>query len=685
MRRERGRTLFVFGPAAASVGLGVLPQHALTWHTALLFAAGLSAIPAGLLLEMRPGLGRACAAFATLCGIAALHEILLGDPAVVVGFGALLTVVYLYAFVEPVPASEMVAPAPRSDHPARLGLLLSAAACFAVVVEERHTPALAGAGVASLAASVVAARWARTHEAPLWSRLSVGVVIGIGLALALVSRDPSSAATFIGGAQLIAAALVHGPEVDASPSASSSLFAHPARVLVVTFAALCGLGAVSLALPASGAAGTSVGFLDAAFTSVSAVCVTGLAVLDTPNDFSAFGQAAIALLIQVGGLGIMTFYTVALAVMGRRLSLRHERALAGALNIEERDRLVVSVRTIFLVTGVAELVGALVLFARFAMTKGACAVTSACVAGATCVDGACVDSIGQAAWRAAFTSISAFCNAGFALQSDSLVAYQSDPVVLHTVGALIVLGGLSPPAVVLIPRWLRGERLPFQVSLIVWSSLALLVSGALAYGLMEWTASLAELEWFDRLGNAWFQSVTLRTAGFNSVDLAATRPATQALMTVFMFIGGSPGSTAGGVKTTTIAILILTVAAALRGQDDATAFGRRVGRRTVYKAAAVMTVGSIMVFVALIGIELTQAIEPQVAVFEVVSALGTVGLSLGATGQLDEVGKVIIIVCMFAGRVGPLTLFLFLSERPRNDRDVAQEEIEYLEAEVDVG
>lgn len=515
---------------------------------------------------------------------------LLADPAAVVGAGVLCATLALYIFQDPLADPDIQGNVPGPDHSARVGLVLAAATCFAVVVEQHALPALVGAGVASGAAALLAVRWGWRGGAPVWSRVVVVALVCVGPATAAtLVREPTAAASLLGGTQVLASLLVRGVDLDDGLGSETSIFAHPARILVVTFAALCAVGAVALAVPASSESGTSVGFLDAAFTSVSAVCVTGLIVLDTPNAYGPFGEGVIAVLIQVGGLGIMTFYTVALAALGRRLSLRHERALAGALNVDERDRLVGSVRRILLVTGVTEALGALVLFWRFNAWTSACATSSACVAGSTCIEGACAEPVWQSLWRAVFTSISAFCNAGFALQSDSLVPYQNDPFVVHTVGALIVLGGLSPVAVVALPRWLRGRRVDVQVALILWTSLALLVVGAVAYGLMEWTVSLGHLSWVDRVHNAWFQSVTFRTAGFNTVDLAAARPSTQAMMIVLMFVGGSPGGTAGGVKTTTAVVLLLTVIATLRGHEDATAFGRRIARGTVYKAAAVVT------------------------------------------------------------------------------------------------
>jgi trk system potassium uptake protein TrkH len=291
------------------------------------------------------------------------------------------------------------------------------------------------------------------------------------------------------------------------------------------------------------------------------------------------------------------------------------------------------------------------------------------------------DSFFQGLWRAVFTAVSAFCNAGFALQSQNLVPYQQNPWILHIVGILIILGGLSPAVCVAMPNFLRRTVRPIsaQTKLALSTTALLLLGGFFFLVLLEWTNTLADLSFWDRVHNAWFQSVTLRTAGFNSVDITSVHPATLSLMLVWMFVGGSPAGTAGGIKTTTVAVLLLAVVAAVRGRWEVIAFGRRISHKTVYKAAAITTLGAASVFLFLIVMQLTQMMDTQVALFETVSALGTVGLSIGGTAQLDGVGKVLIVLCMFAGRIGPLTLFMFLSSR------VQQAVWERPEEEIEVG
>lgn len=651
----RARVLYAAGPAAATLALSAVPGPSWTWGASA--SGGLLAALAGAALPRRPRLGRALA----VLGLAALgvgmHEVLRESPSAVVVFA--LGATALYAFLS-APAWARHGPAPRfgATAAAQVMLGLSALAWLDLMLREPGAASLAAATAGSVAALYGVWRWqaearpSRTALALVLAPLAVGLAAG-----AFAFEAPRITASAAAAAQIVAAALMPGEGEGAS--IWSRLLDHPARLLVGTFAVLCAGGTLALALPASAASGHSVGLLDAAFTSVSAVCVTGLVVLDTPNAFGPLGQVLLLLLIQVGGLGIMTFYPLALSILGRRLSLKHERALAGALNVDERQRLFGSVRGIVLVTFVSEGIGALVLTGSF-LAHG--------------------DALGTALWRGVFTSISAFCNAGFALQTDSLIPYQSDPIVLHTVALLIAVGGLSPLAIFAFPRWVRGERVPLQPFLVLWTSAFLLVAGAVLYALIEWNQTLAGLSTLDRLHNAWFQSVTLRTAGFNSVDLTLASPATVTLMIVWMFIGGSPGGTAGGVKTTTASVLVLTVLATLRGHTDPVAAARRIGRRTIHQAASVMTVSVLVVFAAVVALQLTQRMEPEVALFEVVSALGTVGLSIGGTPALDEVGKVIVMICMFGGRVGPLTLLVFLGERQAPTEPVGSPQ-----AEVDVG
>lgn len=423
------------------------------------------------------------------------------------------------------------------------------------------------------------------------------------------------------------------------PSLLTLVVLHPSRILVFSFMAICVVGTIALALPGASSSGEAIPWIDAAFTAISATCVTGLITLDTPNAFSALGQAIVLALIQVGGLGIMVFSAAAVLLLGGRLSLSHERTAVEVVGAKGRAGLMSAVRSIFLVTFITEGLAAILLSVAFWM-RG--------------------DPLGMAIWRGVFTSISAFCNAGFALQSDSLVPYADDPVVLGVIALTIIVGGLGP-AVVVAMGWRSKKQQSLHVRLVIWTTALLIAIPAVWIGILEWNTTLGDLSVFDKLMNALFQSITLRTAGFNSIDLAAVQPATWTVMILVMFVGGSPGSTAGGAKTTTIAVIVLAIHAVVRGREKVEIFGRTLPRETILRATAVASLGVFACAVALIAVQLTQDMALDVAMFESVSALATVGLSTGGTGALDGVGKIIIIVCMFAGRVGPLTLFILLA------------------------
>ncbi|MEZ4240261.1 MAG: potassium transporter TrkG [Myxococcota bacterium] len=459
------------------------------------------------------------------------------------------------------------------------------------------------------------------------------------VALVAVTLTPATSpawGTLLAGPVLAAAAV---RKVDGR-GLTETLFVSPARLLVVSFAAICAWGTALLVLGPSGA-GRPLSLVDAAFTSVSATCVTGLVVRDTGGELTGFGQLVVLVLIQVGGIGIMTFAAAASVWAGRRMSLREEATAADLLGPEARRDLEGALGMALKVTLLTEAVTAAVLVLAF-LRQG--------------------DGVLVALWRGVFTSVSAFCNAGFALQADSLVPYRDDPFVLVPVSLALIAGGLGPGVVAAIPHVARGRgSLHAQVVLTVTAALILLPWGL--YALLEWNASLADLSVPSRLLNAWFQAVTPRTAGFNSVDLAQIRPPTWTLLCVLMFVGGSPGSTAGGVKTTTVAAIVLAALAAVRGREQASAFGRRLPAAVVMQALATTSVGLLAVIGGLVALQLTQAIPLDVVLFEVVSALGTVGLSIGGTGALDGVGKVVVMACMFAGRVGPLTVVMVLAER----------------------
>jgi trk system potassium uptake protein TrkH len=434
---------------------------------------------------------------------------------------------------------------------------------------------------------------------------------------------------------------------------------RPALLVISTFAAVAVAGAVALSFPAAAEHGR-IAPLDAFFTSVSATCVTGLIVVDTPTAYSNFGEVVVLVLFQVGGLGIMVLSTFATVLLGGRLTLRGERALEHVLELGSPAHAYRLVRFIVIATFGLEALGAAVL--------AACYVRHGF-------------DLDEALWRGTFQSVSAFCNAGFSLQTDSIVMFQSDPIAILVHAALIVLGGLG--FVVLAWIWSRllhrsPARTPVQVRVVLWMSLFLVVAGAIAYALLEWEHTLAGMSDSDKLLNAVFQSITTRTAGFNSVDFTAMRPATMLFVIVFMFIGAGSGGTAGGIKITTLAVLAAAIPEMVGARRGATIFGRVIPPATLQRAATIAVVAATTMVACLFLLLLTEDGQFVILAFETVSALGTVGLSLGATATLSTVGKWIVIVTMFIGRIGPLTLALALGQR-------TQTRISYPETHIKVG
>lgn len=667
---EASGALAAAAPAPIAV-MGWLPQGlvwpALPWSSMAAIGASLCLAASSVLIGRTVNAGRWLAVLGIGSGVAAAFELLVASPLLTLGvlIGAILAVARLWA-PRTLFGRLLNLAQPSTDVARARAASVAATALWLAISLGGQAPEVMSQvimGASFLAAGALTGRWL-VREWPVRPRRGrVMAAVGVLAVLAVI------AVSMEGGIRLDALVLVPAAAMFVLPVITRQglgrvdwwepVLGHPARFLVVTFAALCLTGTVVLALPVSAASGQGIGLIDAAFTAVSAVCVNGLTVLDTPRVFSAFGHVAILVLVQLGGLGIMAFSTAAMRFFGRRMSLRYEGMVASMMTAQDRSRLHGAARQLLAFTAVTEGIGALLLAALF-RERG--------------------EPVGEALWHGLFTSISAFCNAGFALHSDNLIGFQSEPAVLHVIALLIIAGGLSPAAVAALPVLVTGPRarVSVQIKLGLVTTAVLVVAGTGLFLAMEWTGTLARMSIGDRIQNAWFQSVTLRTAGFNTIDLTAVRPETLSVMMIGMFIGGNPGGTAGGLTTVTAALLFLTVVAALRGRANAAAFGRRITHKSVYRAAAIATLGVVAVLGALVALQLTQSIPSRLAIFEVVSALGTAGLSIGATPLLDGVGKVIIMVCMFMGRIGPLTLFMFLYKqvdrplwlRPEEDVDV---------------
>ena len=440
-----------------------------------------------------------------------------------------------------------------------------------------------------------------------------------------------------------------------------SFYNRPALLILSTFGALAGVGAVVLAFPVSSAGPEAIPFLDALFTAMSATCVTGLIVLDTPVAFTSFGHVVILLLIQLGGLGIMVLSTFATVLLGGRLALRGEQALEEVLDLTSPGSAYELTRFIVISTLLIEAVGAAMLALAFHYHYG-------------------YEPL-DALWRGTFHAVSAFCNAGFSLWSDSLIQFQRDTYVQSVHMALIILGGLG--FTVLAALWLRlrgGERrMSLQTRIVLWMSAGLIVGGTVLYALTEWNASLGTLgNAGDKLLNAMFQSVSLRTAGFNTVDYGGLERSTILMMIVWMFIGASPGSTGGGIKTTTLAVMLAAIPALIRNQPRALLLRRTIPHDIVYRAATIMTMATMVAVVSIFFVLASHDMPFEKVAFEVVSGLATVGLSIGATAELNATGKWVIILTMFIGRVGPVSLALALGSPGGS-------QITYPEAKIMVG
>ncbi len=408
------------------------------------------------------------------------------------------------------------------------------------------------------------------------------------------------------------------------------------QIIIFGFAGVILLGALLLMLPVSAAGGCITPFNEALFTSTSAVCVTGLVVQDTGSYWSAFGQAVILALIQIGGLGVVTIAASFAMLSGRKISLMQRSTMQDAISAPNVGGIVRLTRFILRGTFLIELLGALAMLPVF-----------------------CRDYGWRGVWMAAFHSVSAFCNAGFDILGTeanlypSLTGYAGDPALNITIMLLIVTGGIG------FLTWddicenkLRFHRYRMQSKVILVTSAFLLVIPAVFFFFADFSSFSAG----NRLLASFFQSVTPRTAGFNTVTLSDMTGASQAVMIFLMLIGGSPGSTAGGMKTTTLAVLLANAAATFRRRDSAQFFGRRIECGVVNTAATILTMYLALFFGGAVFISVYESLPLSVCLYETASAVGTVGLTLGITPHLRILSQLVLIALMYLGRVGGLTL-----------------------------
>ncbi|WP_342437103.1 TrkH family potassium uptake protein [Paenibacillus sp. FSL L8-0436] len=412
----------------------------------------------------------------------------------------------------------------------------------------------------------------------------------------------------------------------------------PPQILVLGFAAVILIGTLLLMLPISSASGHSLSFLDALFTATSATCVTGLVVVDTGTYFSVFGQITILVLIQIGGLGFMTMATLFALLLKRKISLRDRLILQEAMNQSSMEGIVRLIRKVLLYSLAIEASCAALLALRWAVDM----------------------PFGRALYYGIFHAVSMFNNAGFDIFGGyrSLTGYVNDPTVNIVVMFLIVSGGIGFIVMSDLMDYRKSRRLLLHTKVVLSMTAALILIGTVVIFVFEFTNSrtLGPLNLGGKLWASFFQSVTPRTAGANTVDIAGLRQASQFFIVILMFIGASPGSTGGGIKTTTFTLMIGAVVSMLRGREDIVLFRYRVAQERVFKALTITLLALLLIVSVSMVLSTTEGRPFLMILFETTSAFATVGLSMGLTPELTEVGKILICLTMFAGRLGLLTL-----------------------------
>jgi len=424
----------------------------------------------------------------------------------------------------------------------------------------------------------------------------------------------------------------------------------PTQIIAIVFALIILSGTLLLMLPEASQSGESCGFLDALFTATSATCVTGLIPFDTGTNWSTFGQVVIITMIEIGGLGFMSVASLVVFLLRRRVGLKQRMVMAQALSLDEMDSVVKLQKWVLGGSLSIQLSAALVLFFRFLPQFGA----------------------GRAAWYGVFHAISAFCNAGFDIfgYGDSIVQLNRDPVVCLTLMLLVTVGGLGFFVWEEVVRVRSFKKFSVYTKMVLLASLVLTSAGTAAFCLLEWNRpTMAGMDAGTKLLNGLYQSVTVRTAGFDAIGQGALCDASKGVSMVLMLIGGSSGSTAGGIKTVTMVVLVLFLWARARGRGTVCVFKRTIPQGKVLDA---MTIVGIMTGLAVFGavfISATSSVSFTDGLFESVSALATVGLTTGVTAVLSVPAQILIIIYMYFGRVGVLTLSLgFLMGDKAEDR-----------------
>ena len=425
------------------------------------------------------------------------------------------------------------------------------------------------------------------------------------------------------------------------------------QIICVSFVLVIALGTLLLTLPIASRSGR-LGVVDAMFTATSATCVTGLVVRDTWSQFSLFGQVVILMLIQVGGLGLVTLTSFFALAARRRMGFRDLRLLGESVSADGLSKATEVLKIVIKLAAAFEAVGIVLLLFAFVPQFGA-----------------------EGVWVSVFTAISAFCNAGFDLFGrfgaySSLVPYVNNYYVQAVIMFMIMAGGLGFMVWVELAEYRKKRRLSLHAKVVLQFSVIFWVGGAVLLALLEWSnpRTMGGLSVPGKIMAALFQSVSTRTAGMNTIDLAACSPISKLLMSVLQFIGAAPGSTGGGVKVTTFAVLILTIRSVAQGRDDCVIGGHHIESKTVYRALTIIVIGAVAAFGSAVVVYYNTAETVSVidCIFESCSAFGTVGLSVGVTGQLNTGAKLLYMACMFMGRVGPVSLAISLTAKPDDNK-----------------
>ena len=436
----------------------------------------------------------------------------------------------------------------------------------------------------------------------------------------------------------------------------------PPRIILLGYLSVILLGALLLALPMATQSGESAGFLNALFTATSAVCVTGLIVVNTAEYWSLFGQTTILILIQIGGLGFMTLSTLGFMLVGKRITFSERILIKEDIGHLTYSGLVRLVRYVLALTFTVEAAGAFLLFLFFQNQ---------------------MENL-RAIWFAIFHAVSAFCNAGFDIFGNSLEAFTVDVGINLIFTSLIIIGGLGFTVIRDLMKNARGKKFSFKMlslhsKMVILITTALLVIGTILIFAFEFanSATMGDLALTDRLTASFFLSVTPRTAGFNTVPTGALNINTLFFVIILMFIGASPCSTGGGIKTTTLGAIATNVVSSLRGDDDYNVLERRLDKQIIDRAVAILFISAVIVILTTLVLSITETADFIDVLFESVSAFGTVGLSTGITGGLSRMGRLMIIFTMLTGRIGPLTLVVSLGEidSDRKGFRYAQEDI----------